>query len=197
MTYPDAYDDIMAVARKKGVGDVVIITTDLIPVDPKFAAFCKDPGCSGYGLSMSCPPYAKGPEWFAAKIQEYRHALIFKYEIPTSALLGNERLPLLGLIQETAALLETVAHRKGYTKALGFAGGSCKEVFCSDHHFCQVLHDGAPCRNPDKARQSMSSAGVNFLKLSKTVGWKMKTISQDTNSEKTSMGILAGLVLLD
>ncbi len=184
-------------AREKGVGDVVIIPTEKIPVDPKFAAFCKDPGCSGYGLSMSCPPHAKGPGWFAAMIQSYEHALVFKYDVPTSALLGNERLLLLGLIQETAALLEITAREKGYSRAMGFAGGSCKEVFCADHHFCRVLHENGTCRNPDKARQSMSAIGINFLKLSKDIGWEMKIITQGTDPEKNPMGIIAGLVLLD
>ncbi len=197
MAYPKAYEQIMAVAREKGVGDVVIINTDIIPVDPKFAAFCKDPGCSGFGQSMSCPPNAKGPKWFEATMKTFFHALVFKYDVPTASLLGNERLPLLGLIQETAALLEICAREKGFSRALGFAGGSCKEVFCGDRHFCKVLHDGGPCRNPDRARQSMSAVGINFLKLCKAVGWEMKIITQGTDPEKNPMGIVAGLVLLD
>lgn len=191
------FEDIMTLAREKGVSDVVIISPDTIPVDKKFAGFCKEPGCPGYNQSMSCPPHAKDPDWFQSKIKSYTHALVFKYDVPTTSLLGNERLDLLGLIHETAAQLETFAKEKGLSRAKGFAGGSCKEVFCDDHANCKVVYEKGPCRNPDKARQSMSAAGINFLELSKSVGWEMKVITTETNPKKIPTGIVAGLVLLE
>jgi len=191
------FEDLLALAHQKGVSDSVIVSPDIIPVDEKFARFCREPGCSGYGQSMSCPPHAKGPDWFRSKISSYTHALVFKFDVPTASLLGNERLDLLGLIHETAAQLEEFSMENGYPRAMGFAGGSCKEVFCADHLNCRVLHDNDTCRNPNRARQSMSAVGINFLKLSKTVGWKMKIITQGTDPEKVPMGIVAGLVLIN
>ncbi|WDP90659.1 MAG: DUF2284 domain-containing protein [Desulfobacter sp.] len=194
---PKEFDEILDLARTKGVSDALFISPDIIPVDDKFAAFCREPGCTGYGLSMSCPPHAKGPDWFREQIKTYSRALVFKFDVPTTALLGIERLDLLGLIHETAALLEETAKAKGYKRAKGFAGGSCKEVFCADHPNCRVLHGNGDCRNPDRARQSMSAVGINFLKLSKAVGWKMKIITSGTDPEKKPMGMVAGLVLID
>ncbi len=192
-----AFDPLMELANTKGVSDVRLISPDMIPVDDTLAAFCKKPGCSGYGQSMSCPPHAKGPGWFREQIKTFSHALIFKFDVPTAALLGNERLDLLGLIHDTAAQLEEKARAMGFHRAKGFAGGSCKEIFCSDHLNCKVLHDKGKCRNPGRARQSMSSVGVNFLKLSKIVGWKMRVITAGTDPEKIPMGMVAGMVLLD
>lgn len=190
-------DAILDLARTKGVSDALFISPDTIPVDDKFAAFCKEPGCTGYGLSMSCPPHAKGPDWFRKQIKTYSHALVFKFDVPTTSLLGNERPDLLGLIHETAALLEETAKAKGFSRAKGFAGGSCKEIFCAEYLYCNVLHEKKDCRNPDRARQSMSAVGINFLKLSKAVGWKMKIITSGTDPKKTPMGMVAGLVLID
>lgn len=197
METTEEFNVLLALARQKGVSDAVIISPDIIPVDEKFTRFCEEPGCPGFGQSMSCPPHAKGPNWFLARIRTYAHALVFKFDVPTTALLGSERLDLLGLIHETAAQLEEYAKLKGYTRALGFAGGSCKEVFCADHLNCRVLNEGQTCRNPSRARQSMSAVGINFLQLSKTVGWKMKPITRGTDPEKVPMGIVAGLVLIN
>jgi len=197
MEPPKEYEDILALAHDKGVSDAVIISPETIPVDKKFAGFCKEPGCPGYGQSMSCPPHARGPEWFQSQIKTYSHALVFKFDVPTTSLLGNERLDLLGLIHETAAQLETFSKENGFSRARGFAGGSCKEVFCADHLNCRVLHGKESCRNPDRARQSMSAVGINFLKLSKAVGWKMKIITSGADPEKVPMGIVAGLILID
>ncbi len=197
METPKEFEAILTMAHRKGVSDAVIISPDLIPVDDKFAGFCKEPGCPGYGQSLSCPPHAKGPDWFIEQIKTYAHALVFKFDVPTTSLLGNERLDLLGLIHETAAQLETFSKEKGFGRARGFAGGSCKEVFCAAHLNCRVLHDKKSCRNPDRARQSMSAVGINFLKLSRAVGWKMKVITSSTDPEKVPMGIVAGLILID
>lgn len=197
MERPKEFEDLLNLAQARGVSDALFISPDTIPVDDKFASYCKEPGCTGFGISMSCPPHAKGPDWFREQIKTYSYALVFKFDVPTTSLLGNERLDLLGLIHETAAQLELSAKEKGFTRSKGFAGGSCKEVFCSTHSNCRVLFEQGTCRNPDKARQSMSAVGINFLELSKSVGWKMEIITNDTDPETTPMGIVAGLVLID
>jgi predicted metal-binding protein len=197
MDRSEKFDHILKFAQVKGVSDALIISPEIIPVNDKFVRFCKEPGCPGYGQSMSCPPHAKGPDWFRSRIKTHTHVLIFKFDVPTTSLLGIERLDLLGLIHETAAQLETLACDMRFERSIGLAGGSCKEVFCNGFANCRVLHEGEECRNPDRARQSMSAVKINFLKLSKAVGWKMKLITQGTDPKKVPMGMVAGLVLLD
>ena len=197
MTSPNDINDLLTLARENGVSDALFIRPETIPVDHKFAGFCKEPGCPGYGQSMSCPPHAKGPDWFLDRIKTYTRALVFKFDVPTTSLLGCDRHDLLGLVHETAARLEGAAREMGFSRAMGFAGGSCKEIFCRDHADCRVVRDKKPCRNPLRARQSMSAVGINFLELSKSVDWKMEIITQNTDPERVPMGIVAGLVLID
>ena len=189
-------DALVEFALNLGVSDVKIISPELIPVDDQFPGFCKKPGCPGFNRSMSCPPHVEGPDWFRAEIKKYKDVLAFKYDVPSASLLGNERMDLMALTHETAAAIETFAREKGFQRARGFAGGSCKESLCRDHLECRVLQKKGPCRNPDKARQSMSGMGVNFLELTKAVGWKMEMITRDTDPKAVSMGMVAGMVLL-
>ncbi len=190
------FDKIVEYALGLGVSDVKLISPDLVPINQKFADFCQEPGCPCFGLSMSCPPHVAGPDWFREKIKEYGRILVFKYDVPSSSLLGNERIGLMGLTHETAAAIELFAQKNGCENAIGYAGGGCKEIFCSDHANCRVLHEKGECRNPEKARQSMSGMGVNFLKLTKSVGWEMKIITRHTDTKAVPMGMVAGMVLL-
>ncbi|WP_022665319.1 DUF2284 domain-containing protein [Desulfospira joergensenii] len=189
-------DKMIEFALNLGVGDARIISPDLIPVDDKFPGFCREPGCPGFNRSMSCPPNVEGPEWFRAEIKKYESVLVFKYDVPSTSLLGNERMDLMGLIHETAAAIETFARKNGCEKARGFAGGSCKESLCRDHLECRVLHGNRDCRNPGKARQSMSGMGVNFLELTRAMGWEMEVIAKETDPGAVPMGMVAGMVLL-
>lgn len=189
-------DTLIEFVRNLGVSEIKVISPEQIPVDDRFPGFCREPGCPGFNRSMSCPPHVKGPEWFRAKIKTYTDVLVFKYDVPSPSLLGDERMDLMALIHETAAAIETFARANGYQRARGFAGGSCKEVFCRDHLECRVLGENKPCRNPERARPSMSGMGVNFLELTRAVGWKMEVITRDTDPKAVPMGMVAGMVLV-
>lgn len=198
------FKNILDLAYRKGVSDAVIRSPNTLPVNDKFPEFCKSPGCSGYNQSMSCPPHAKNPDWFRSEIKNYKNVLIFKFDVPSAELLGNGRLDILGLIHETAGALEEFACSEGCTRAKGFAGGSCKEIFCREFLYCKVLHKKERCRNPHQARQSMSAVGINFLELTKSIGWKIDNIvneqskqTDQNNLQTVPMSIVAGLVLLN
>jgi len=94
------------------------------------------------------------------------------------------------LFQRNAAAFE-----KWSTKnSKGFAGGSCKQLFCRDHIDCRVLAEGRTCRHPDRARQSMSGFGINVSKLLQAAGWRMDKITRDTDPDDMPMGSVSGLV---
>lgn len=193
----DRADYLLAYAATLGTSGTSFIDPCQVPVDNKFIEFCKNPGCPGYGSSMSCPPNVKGPEWFRDYLKTFDKVLVFKFDVPTSVLLSEERHQVTRLIHETAAGIEGFALVNGYARAHGFAGGSCKQVFCNEYLDCQALSQIGKCRNPGRARQSMSGMGVDFLKLTKILGWKMEIITSTTNPKEISMGMMAGMVLLE
>ena len=195
MISPDREERLIQQAFSYGVSDAKIISIERIPIDAKFAGYCKKPGCSGYGMSMSCPPNVMGPEKFKKYIQNFIRIMVFKFDIPWEVLLSDDRYGVNRIIHETAANLEKFALENGFKKAKGFAGGCCKELFCSEHLHCQALFGDGTCRYPDKSRQSMSGMGVDFKALSSIVGWDIKD-KVKSRSGKSSTGLMAGSVLL-
>lgn len=187
---------VLAHAATLGTSGASIIAPGQVPVDDKFIEFCKAPQCPGYGSSMSCPPNVKGPDWFREYLKTFEQVLVFKFDVPTRILLSEERHEVTRVIHETASGVELYALANGYGRAKGFAGGSCKQVFCNEYLGCRVLSGTGGCRNPDKARQSMSGMGVDFLELTKLLGWKMEIITRTTDAEEVKMGMMAGMVLM-
>lgn len=178
-----------------GVSDVRIIPVDRIPIDPKFADFCREPGCPGYGKSKSCPPHVMGPEKFRQFIRGFDDILVFKFDIPWPVLLSNDRLEVNRVVHETAAGLERFALELGYERARGFAGGSCRELFCASFPECRVLAGDGTCRHPDQSRESMSGMGVDFTALAAALGWEFKE-KPGQGGDGSSHGLMAGSVLL-
>ncbi len=182
-------------AFASGVSDAGFILVENIPIDPLFAGFCKEPGCPGYGASMSCPPNVMGPEKFKRHILDFTDMLVFKFDIPWEILLSPDRLDVNRIVHETAAGLEIFALENGFEKAYGLAGGCCKTLFCEEHAECAVLSGQGACRHPDRSRESMSGMGVDFRSLAAAVGWKIDTKSPP-DREKSATGLMAGSVLL-
>ncbi len=183
-------------AFTRGVGDARLIASSLIRVEAELARICKEPGCPGYGQGANCPPHVMPPEAFRKLLNKYPEALVFKFDVPTETLLGDERFDVARIVHETAADLERRALTSGYAAARGLAAGSCKRIFCRAENDCRVLAANRGCRHPDAARPSISGLGVNFLELSRTVGWPMQKITRASDPREVPMGLMAGIVLL-
>lgn len=188
--------DLIQKAFELGATDARIIFAQSIVVEDRFAAMCATPQCPGYGLAPHCPPHAMKPAEFRNTLNQYEHVLVFKIDTPTEILLGDGRFDVAKLIHEIAAGIELRARNKGFTNSRGFAAGSCKMIFCKEHAKCIVLDKNEDCRFPGKARTSLSGLGVNFLELSKTLGWQLEIITKDTKSEDVPMGMMSGMVLI-
>ena len=168
-----------------------------LAIDNRFRELCAGPTrCPSYGLAPGCPPHAMTPEIFAQRLLQYQVVLVFKIDAPMAHLLGPERLPLARLTHRIAATLEQTALRSGIQRAWGMAAGSCKELFCTDEADCAVLAGHLPCRHPDVARDSISAVGVDFTALTSRLGWSFGPLSPEKTADSTSMGMMAGLVLL-
>lgn len=188
---------LVQTALDMGATDARILPADRIVVDEKLAEKCSNPKCMNYGLSKSCPPNVAGPRAFKKQLETFTQAVFFKIEVPSEILYSTQNLELFQLLHETAAGVEQAAIEMGFTRAKGYAGNSCKMVFCHDHLECRALHGDGQCRHPDRARPSMSGFGVHVGKLYEAAGWPTKHPTQKTRKGRFKMASICGLVLID
>ncbi len=191
----DGIDYLLQLARYMGATDAAAISTDCISVLDRLADLCLKPRCPSYGMSASCPPHVSGPDGFRELVKEFHNALVFKIEVPSNILLSGERHDMFRLLHEIASAVEQSAVLAGHTRARAFAGGSCKELFCPDKAECRVTAGGS-CRNPDRARPSMSGFGIDVSRLMEGAGWPMNRAGPGGREDNPSTGTLSGLVLI-
>lgn len=189
-------EELIRTALTLGATEAGSIPAREIPVRDKLARYCIEPGCPGYGKSMSCPPNVAGPEKFRQMTGEYETALVVKIDLPMEILLSDQRLDLMVLLHQTVAGVERAAREMGYSRSRGFAGGSCKMLFCADKPDCRVLAGRGGCRNPDSARPSMSGFGVDVAGMMKAAGMSYNRALTEEEQKKNPLGTLAGLVLV-
>jgi predicted metal-binding protein len=189
-------DELTRLACDLGASAAAVIPASEISAEEDLAKLCRNPQCENYGLSASCPPHVAGPDRFREIQKTFQQAVVFKIDVPSEILLSSQRRDIFQLLHEIAAAIEQAAVKMGYSHSKGFAGGSCKMLFCRDQTDCRVLAEGGACRHPDRARQSMSGFGINVSKLLQAAGWQMDKIIRETNPEDVPMGAVSGLVLI-
>ncbi|MFP4392442.1 MAG: DUF2284 domain-containing protein [Desulfohalobiaceae bacterium] len=188
--------DLLEKAKDLGATDAALLPVGEIEVKDSLAERCVQPKCVNYGLSKSCPPYVAGPDAMRQRLAGFSWAVFFKIEVPSEILYSGQGLEIFQLLHETTAGLELLARQQGFESAQGFAGNSCKKVFCWEYLECRALHQDGICRNPDRARPSMSGFGINASKLYQAAGWNMKGRVHDNGEQKVNMSSVCGLVLV-
>lgn len=189
-------EQLVELARKLGTADAAIIPATEIVVEDQLAELCRQPRCENYGLSAGCPPHVAGPAAFRRRLKDFRYAMAIKFDVPTEALFAEQRSHIFQLLHETAAEIERCAVRKGYVHARAYAGGSCKQLFCRDHADCREMREPGGCRNPHRARESMSGFGVDVTRLMQAAGWSMKRAAADGARRADEMATVCGLILI-
>jgi predicted metal-binding protein len=191
-----ALKELTQCACQLGASDARAISTTEISVEDSLANLCREPGCENYGLSASCPPYVAGPDGFRKLLNTFKHAVVFKIDVPSEILFSDERRDVFRLLHEIAASIEKSAIEMGCHDSKAYVGGSCKQIFCRDHPDCRVLAGNGECRNPFLARPSMSGFGINVLKLKRAAGWMSNKTPRDVDPDTVSMETVCGLVLI-
>ena len=176
---PAQLKELTELACRLGMSNATVISASEILIEEELAKLCREPQCENYGLSASCPPHVGGPSGFRKLLDDFEHAVVFRIEVPSEVLLSSDRREVFRALHEIAVRIEHAAVDMGYRNSRAYAGGSCKRIFCQDYTFCRVLKEGGECRNPDRARPSMSGFGINVSKLIEAAGWTMKMLSPD------------------
>ncbi len=190
----EALAELLEAARQQGASDARWIAASRLRVDAHLAALCRQ--CPHYSLSASCPPHALSPQAFLESLAQYRHALVFKFDLPGAALLSEKKDAFARRVHEIAAFLERLALGSGFALAWGLAAGSCKPLFCPADAQCRAIQPGGACRFPDQARPSISAMGIDFFDLCNQLGWEISRITRAADPADAPNGMLAGLVLL-
>lgn len=191
-----AMAELIARVRRSGAADAAVISAADIRVEDDLARLCREPQCENYGRSPGCPPHVEGPRGFRERLKHYRQALVVKIDVPTDVLLSPERSDVMALLHDIVADVEQAAVEMGFSDARAFAGGSCKMIFCREHAECRVLSEGGTCRNPRRARPSMSGFGINVSRLMQAAGWQGDYLDPQGNADSSGLSWIAGLVLI-
>ena len=194
-THESKMASLLELATRSGATDARVISTSYILIEDRLADICKETCCESYGRSKSCPPHVAGPSMFREWIKMIDHAVVVKIDVPLEILL-SEREDIMRLLHEIVASVELAAIRLGYDNSKAFAGGSCKQFFCSSHVDCRVVEGKGECRNPHCARPSMSGYGVNVPEMMKTAGWTPDEDKSSSHKERTSTGTVSGPILI-
>ena len=163
-------DDLVALAISLGASAAAIVDAKDILVQDDLANLCREARCPNYGLSPTCPPHVKGPEWLWNYLKQISLALVFEIEVSQDRRYPDRRRETGQLLHFIVVQLESTAKEKGFLMARGFAGGSCKNLFCYDYPHCRVLSGNGTCRNPGLSRPSVSGYGINMNHLLKISG---------------------------
>jgi len=189
--------ELVRLSSRLGASDAAGISTNDISVEDDLANMCREPQCENYGLSASCPPHVSGSSGFRKLLNNYKHAIVIKIDVPSEILLSNQRREIFILLHEIVATIQQSAVEMGFPDSKSYAGGSCKKLFCNNHADCRVLAKKGECRNPQSARPSMSGFGINVSKLMEAAGMPYGMVAKEAEVEKISMGTVCGLVLID
>ena len=184
-------------ARRLGATSSTIISSKEIQVKDNLAALCTgEYTCPNYGLAASCPPYVEGPVEFRKWQARSKYSITVKIELPTSVMFSDERQGVMQLLHQIVAAVEQKAIESGFKNSKGFAGGSCKELFCGDQEKCCVVAENKPCRHIEVARPSMSGFGIDVTQLMRSSGWSAPKADNKNSSNKDALSWVAGLVML-
>ena len=188
-------------ALELGASDARIISTDDVILDERVVAKCTYPKCPGYGTNANCPPHAMGIDQVRKVVGKFKHALFIKIETPSEHTAGRKAVkedlasPYRTKLSEIVSKIEAQAFYDGYHLALGFAGGSCKQLFCQNND-CTALIPGKGCPHRLKARSPMEAVGMDVYTMAARAGWDIYPIGMNTSPEEVPHGLRLGLVLI-
>ena len=186
-------DRLAELAIGMGASDAKAVSAAEVSAEDQLAALCKETRCPNFGLSPTCPPNVEGPGWLREYLKEIEVVLFIKVELPSEVMYSDQRREVGKLLHFIVIQVEQAAREMGFSKSRAFAGGSCKNLFCSDKANCRVLFGNGVCRNPDSARPSISGYGINVNRLMKAAGW---ADPEKGGANQEVMSTRCGLVLI-
>jgi len=115
-------------------------------------------GCSGFGESLTCPPYSPTPEQTQKILSFFKKAILIHCDT-------NSKKDISDIVVK----IEREAFLSDFYKAQAMGAGPCR--LCSD---CS-LKPGR-CRHPEKARPCMEACGIDVYQTARNNGFKIEVV---------------------
>jgi predicted metal-binding protein len=156
-------------------------------------------GCRAYGKHLTCPPYTPKPEETRKLLEEYKKAIIARFDVKPNRKVSHRNLHhflwnAILKMHDTMFELERFSFISGYYKAFALTALPCS--YCED---CipekEKLMDNIPkrlCEHQDKARPSMEGCGIDVFSTARSVGYEIEVLTSP--DQKTAF---FGLLLLE
>lgn len=205
--------ELVRLALRSGAADALVLSARDVVLDPRVRFKCMIPPCFASGTCAHCPPHGYGWKDVESAVRGYGRAIFFRVLVDSGIIAGAHvsdginqgrfddegNLINLGghyiLVFQVAALLEKRSREWGYSPR-GFAAGTCRDVLCHFHPYCQDLMTDRGCRHPDLARPSMEACGMDVYAMGAAVGWDIYPIGGTCRPDDVPRGSLMGLVLV-
>ena len=130
-------------------------------------------GCTGFGLSLCCPPRTPTPDITRKVIDSYEKAILLHRRLKK-----GERSKFLN---EAMVRLEIEMFLDGYYKAWSMGSGPCR--------LCKECDLNAPCRHGYEARPSMEACGIDVFKTARDNGFPIEVVKTHED-ERNVFGVI-------
>jgi len=144
-------------ALKLGAGDAKVIQASSIKTGAWARNKCQY-GCSGFGESLTCPPYSPTPEQTQKVLASFKKAILIHCD-------NKSKNDISGIVVK----LEKEAFLSGFYKAWAMGAGPCR--LCSS---CSLKPGG--CRHPEQARPAMEACGIDVYKTARHNGFTIEVV---------------------
>jgi predicted metal-binding protein len=153
----------------KGIDPRSVVTAEWVRMKCQY-------GCTGFGLSLCCPPRTPTPDTTRKVIDSYQKAILL-HRRPEK----GERSKILN---EVMVRLEIEIFLDGYYKAWSMGSGPCR--------LCKECDLTGPCKHGYKARPSMEACGIDVFKTARDNGFHIQVVK--THDDERN---LFGLILVE
>ena len=114
-------------------------------------------GCSGFGESLTCPPYSPTPGETQKILASFQKAILIHCQ-------SGSHVDISKIVIQ----IEKEAFLAGYYKALGMGAGPCR--------LCRGCNLKGECRHREEARPSMESCGIDVFSTARNNGFSINTL---------------------
>ena len=130
-------------------------------------------GCTGFGLSLCCPPRTPAPDTTRKVLDSYEKAILLHRRLKK-----GERGKILN---EIMVRLEIEIFLDGYYKAWSMGSGPCR--------LCKECDLGGPCKHGYEARPSMEACGIDVYKTARDNGFHIEVVKTH-DDERNVFGLI-------
>jgi len=164
MVKREKFTSYRKLALEKGIDQAVVVETSRVVTAPWVRMKCQF-GCSGYGVSLCCPPRTPTPDEMRTILDSYTFGILLHRQIKK----GGKSVERLS---ETAADIERALFLDGYYKAWTLGAGPCDR--------CKSCNMKA-CLHADRARPSMEACGIDVYATARAYDLPIQVVRERTD----------------